>query len=125
MRPAVEAKVFRSSSIDPVAFGPLSEYRKMTGDDGLPVFTGIQTCKPGYATPLHWHPYTEYLFILEGTMEAWLEGEEAAPAVLRQGDMIVLPASKPHKFRNGGDGDLRLMGIHTSPVRIVHVVEAA
>ena len=124
MRPIADAKIVRLAEIEPIAFGPLAEYRKLTGDDGLPVFSGVQTCAPGYRTPLHWHPYVEYLFVLEGTMEAWTEGKEATPSRLGAGDMIALPASTPHVFRNGGDSTLRLLGIHTSPVRIVHVVEA-
>ncbi len=94
-----------------------------TGDDGLPIFTGVQTCKPGYQTPLHWHPYVECLFIIEGTMEAWLEGQEDSPAQLQVGDMIALPACVPHVFRNAGEGQLRLLGIHGSPTRIVHRIE--
>lgn len=125
MRPLAAAKIIRLSEAAPIPFGPLAEYRKLTGDDGLPVFSGVQTCAPGYSTPLHWHPYVEYLFVLEGMMEAWTEGNEAAPSRLGPGDMIALPASTPHVFRNGGDTTLRLLGIHTSPVRIVHVVEPA
>jgi mannose-6-phosphate isomerase-like protein (cupin superfamily) len=123
MRPHSQAKVIRLSEAPATSFGPLAEYQRLTGEDGLPVFTGIQTCQPGYATPLHWHPYVECLFVLEGTMEAWLEGGEEAPARLGPGDMIALPASTPHVFRNAGDGVLRLMGIHASPTRIVHRIE--
>ena len=39
------------------------------------------------------------------------------------GDMIALPACVPHVFRNAGDGQLRLLGIHASPSRIVHRVQ--
>jgi mannose-6-phosphate isomerase-like protein (cupin superfamily) len=123
MRPNGEARVVRLAEADKVSFGPLSHYQRMTGDDGLPVFTGVQTCDPGYATPLHWHPYVECLFVLEGAMEAWLEGQEASPVRLGAGDMIALPACTPHVFRNAGDGVLRLLGIHASPTRIVHRIE--
>jgi mannose-6-phosphate isomerase-like protein (cupin superfamily) len=123
MRPNREARVVRLGEADKVSFGPLSHYQRMTGDDGLPVFTGVQTCDPGYATPLHWHPYVECLFVLEGAMEAWLEGQEASPVRLGAGDMIALPACTPHVFRNAGDGVLRLLGIHASPTRIVHRIE--
>ena len=64
------------------------------------------------------------LFIIEGTMEAWLEGAEDQPSRLAVGDMIALPACVPHVFRNAGPGQLRLLGIHGSPTRIVHRVEA-
>lgn len=122
MRPQAEAKVIRSADIEPTHFGPLAEYRRLTGQDGLPIFTGIQTCAPGYATPLHWHPYVECLFVLEGTMEAFLEGQEATAARLGPGDMITLPACTPHIFRTFGDQTLRILGIHASPARIVNVV---
>jgi quercetin dioxygenase-like cupin family protein len=101
-------------------FGPLAYYQKLIGDDGGPIFSGVQTCAPGYQTPPHLHPYVECLFIIEGTMEAWLIGEEAGPATLRAGDMISLPADTPHAFRNPGPGTLRLLGIHNNPTRIVH-----
>ena len=124
MRPAAEARVIRVADAEKVPFGPLSDYQRLTGNDGMPVFTGVQTCQPGYATPLHWHPYVECLFVLEGTMEAWLEGQEATPARLGPGEMIALPACTPHVFRNGGDTVLRLMGIHASPTRIVNRIES-
>ncbi len=124
MRPSAEAKIARLSEAQSVSFGPLAHYQRLTGEDGLPVFTGVQTCQPGYATPLHWHPYVECLFVLEGTMEAWLEGQHNRPARLSPGDMIALPACTPHVFRNAGDGVLRLLGIHNSPTRIVHRVDA-
>jgi len=123
MRPEANAKVIRLSETETTSFGPLAHYQRLTGEDGLPVFTGVQTCQPGYATPLHWHPYVECLFVLEGTMEAFLEGQEANPSRLGPGDMIALPACTPHVFRNGGDGVLRLMGIHASPTRIVNRIE--
>jgi mannose-6-phosphate isomerase-like protein (cupin superfamily) len=122
VRPQAEAKVIRSSEVIPVSFGPLAEYRRMTGEDGLPIFTGVQTCAPGYSTPLHWHPYVECLFVLEGAMEAFLEGQEDAPVHLGPGDMITLPAGAPHVFRTAGDRTLRILGIHASPVRIVNVI---
>lgn len=122
MRPQAAAKVIRSAEVEPTSFGPLAEYRRMTGQDGLPIFTGVQTCAPGYATPLHWHPYVECLFVLEGAMEAYLEGQEDTPMRLGPGDMIALPACAPHVFRTFGDQTLRLLGIHASPQRIVNVV---
>jgi len=117
------AKVARLAEAEQVPFGPLAEYRKLMGDDGWPVFTGVQTCRPGYRTPLHSHPYAEYLFVIQGTAEAWLAADEDHPAHLESGDMIALPAGAPHAFRNAGDSELRLLGIHCSPTRIVDVLE--
>ncbi len=96
--------VARLDTAEKISFGPLSHYQKLIGDDGGPIFTGVQTCAPGYQTPPHHHPYVECLFIVEGTMEAWLIGHEATPTKLRTGDMIALPADTPHAFRNPGPG---------------------
>jgi mannose-6-phosphate isomerase-like protein (cupin superfamily) len=123
MRPPAQAKVVRLAEAEAVSFGPLARYQRLTGEDGHPLFIGVQTCQPGYATPLHWHPYVESLFVLEGTMEAYTEGKEAEPVRLGPGDMIVLPAGTAHVFRNAGDGVLRIIGIHASPTRIVNRVE--
>jgi quercetin dioxygenase-like cupin family protein len=115
--------IARLADADSVPFGPLSHYAKLIGDGTLPIFTGVQTCAPGYQTALHWHPYAEYLFVLEGELEAWTEGQQATPHRLRVGDMIALPANTPHVFRNPGPATLRILGIHHSPERIVNRLE--
>jgi quercetin dioxygenase-like cupin family protein len=112
--------VARLATAEEIPFGPLAHYQKLIGDDGGPIFSGVQTCAPGYQTPTHFHPYVECLFIVEGTMEAWMAGQEATATTLHAGDMISLPADSPHAFRNPGPGVLRLLGIHNNPTRIVH-----
>jgi quercetin dioxygenase-like cupin family protein len=112
--------VARLDTAEKIPFGPLAHYQKLIGDDGGPIFTGVQTCDPGYQTAAHHHPYVECLFIVDGTMEAWLIGQEATVITLREGDMISLPADTPHAFRNPGPGALRLLGIHNNPTRIVY-----
>lgn len=114
------AKIARLESAAKVSFGPLSDYQKLFGDDGGPLFTGVQTCAPGYQTARHAHPYDEYLFIVEGMMEAWMVGDESAAVSLKAGDMIRLPAGAPHAFRNPGPDTLRLLGIHNNAHRIVN-----
>ena len=117
-----QAKVIRLADVEQKSLGRAATRQHLTGDDGNPVLTGIQTSEPGDATKLHSHPYVECLFVLEGSMEAWLQGEEATPHRLGPGDMIVLPPNTPHVFRNCGDTPLRHLGIHASPTRIVHNV---
>ena len=36
MRPLADAKIIRSAEVEPVPFGPLAEYRRLTGQDGMP-----------------------------------------------------------------------------------------
>ncbi len=118
-------KVVRLQDAETVSFGPGAVYQPLIGDDGTPLRTGIQTSQPGYATPLHSHPYVEILFVLEGTAEAWVEGEHARRVTLGKGDTIAIPADVPHGFRVVGGEVLKTLGIHASPQRIVHYEDRA
>ena len=116
-----DATVIRLAETKTVPFSPDSFYQLLVGDDAgnTPVRVGIQTAEPGYAAGLHSHPYLEVIHVLEGTAEAWTEGQEATPVRLEVGDTIALPPNVPHSFRVAGDRTLRIMGIHASPTRIV------
>jgi len=102
-------------------------YKPIIGDDtgdGIPIRTGIQTSQPGYATPLHSHPYVEVLTVLKGTGEAWLDGEETVVA-LEPGVTIAVPANRVHAFKVVGDRPLVTFGIHTFGKRTVNYVSPA
>ena len=122
-----EPKIVRLDETEIVKFGPDACYQPILGDDAgsTPIRIGIQTSEPGYAAPMHSHPYLEVLHILEGTAEAWLEGEEERKVILRRGDTIALPPNRPHTFRVVGDEVLRLLGTHASPKRIVDYKDGA
>jgi mannose-6-phosphate isomerase-like protein (cupin superfamily) len=122
-----DMKVVRLEDTERVSFGPLSHYQLIVGDDegSTPVRTGIQTAQPGYAAPVHSHPYVEILHILDGIAEAWIDGEPSSAVVLRKGDTIAVPPETPHAFRVVGDEVLRLLGTHVSPRRIVHYKDGA
>jgi quercetin dioxygenase-like cupin family protein len=117
-----DPQVVRLDETERVSFGPLSYYQPIVGDDegGTPVRTGIQTAQPGYAAPVHSHPYVEILHILDGVAEAWIDGRPDSAVVLRKGDTIAMPPETPHAFRVVGDQVLRLLGTHVSPKRIVN-----
>jgi mannose-6-phosphate isomerase-like protein (cupin superfamily) len=116
-----ELKVIRLADSEIVKFGPDAIYQPILGDDEgtTPIRTGIQTSQPGYAAPVHWHPYLEVLHILDGVAEAWVDGQEDRKVTLRRGDTIAIAPHVPHSFRVVGDEVLRLLGTHVSPKRIV------
>jgi quercetin dioxygenase-like cupin family protein len=122
-----ELRVVRLDETERVSFGPLSHYRPIIGDDvgSTPFRTGIQTAQPGYEAPVHSHPYLEVLHVLEGTAEAWVDGQEERRVRLQPGDTIAIPAETPHGFRVVGDRALRLLGTHASPTRIVRYKDGA
>jgi mannose-6-phosphate isomerase-like protein (cupin superfamily) len=117
-----EPKVVRLDETEIVKFGPDASYQPILGDDdgSTPVRIGIQTSQPGYAAPMHSHPYMEILHVLEGVAEAWMEGGEHRKVMLQKGDTIALPPNVPHTFRVVGDQPLRTLGTHASPHRIVN-----
>lgn len=116
-------KLKKLADAERVEFGPLAHYNPLIADGDTPTRTGIQTSEPGYVAPMHSHPYVEILFILEGQMEAWLEGGEDDPVRLGPGDSIALPANVPHSFRTAGDQTMRLLGIHSSSERTVNYLD--
>ena len=95
-------------------------YQTLVGDaaGSTPVRIGIQISPPGYATPTHSHPYMEILTILEGTGEAWMEGQEGVVRI-EPGMTLVLPPNLRHGFRVTGSQSLKTYGVHSSPNRIV------
>ena len=116
-----EPRVVRLSETEIVKFGPDAHYQPILGDEAgtTPIRIGIQTSQPGYVAPMHSHPYLEVLHVLEGAAEAWIEGGEDRPVLLRPGDTIALTPNVPHSFRVVGDQVLRTLGTHASPHRIV------
>ena len=67
---------------------------------------------PGEGPELHRHPYTETWVVLAGEAIITADGEEIPAKV---GNIVVVDAETPHKFRNTGAGRLRIMCIHASP----------
>ena len=120
-----EPRVVRLEETEIVKFGPDATYQLILGDDAgsTPVRQGIQTSHPGYVAPMHSHPYLEILHVLEGTMEAWIEGGEDRPVTLHKGDTIALTPDVPHSFRVVGDQVLRTLGTHVSSHRIVRYTD--
>ncbi len=110
-------KIAKLAEAGRVEFGPLSFYHPLVADGDTPVRTGIQTAAPGYQATMHFHPYTELLFIIEGEAEVWLQGEEDKSQVLGAGDCVAIPPQTPHTFRVVGDKPMRLLGIHASAER--------
>lgn len=122
-----EPTVIRLNDSEKVTFSPDSYYQPILNSKAgdFPIFTGIQTAEPGYQTPPHAHPYLEILHILEGAAEAWMVDNEAERVLLQAGDTIALPANRPHAFRVVGDQNLRLLGTHMSPQRIVNYTDGS
>ena len=66
---------------------------------------------PGGSVRLHKHPYEEIFIIQEGEATITV-GDTTLQA--HAGQIIIVPAKVPHKFRNTSDTQLRQVDIHTS-----------
>lgn len=67
---------------------------------------GIETVQaridiaPGAVAPWHRHPGEEVIYIVEGTLEYQLEGQE--PVTLKAGEVLFVPDGVAHRARNPG-----------------------
>jgi mannose-6-phosphate isomerase-like protein (cupin superfamily) len=66
----------------------------------------------GEGPGLHRHPYPETWILRSGRARFTADGDEleAGP-----GDILVVGANTPHKFKNAGDERLDIVCIHASP----------
>ena len=76
--------------------------------------------EPGAGPDLHRHPYSETWIVRSGQARFTADGEDldAGP-----GDIVVVGAETPHKFKNVGTGRLEIVCIHASPRMIQEDLE--
>jgi mannose-6-phosphate isomerase-like protein (cupin superfamily) len=67
--------------------------------------------RPGDGPVLHVHPYAETWIVHQGRVLFTVSADEIAAG---PGDIVVVGAHTPHKFRNIGEGALVLTCIHPS-----------
>jgi len=79
---------------------------------GAPFSAYIVKAKPGQGPPLHTHPYVEVAFTLEGRATITV-GDQTHE--VNAGDIVVIPATTPHRFVNSGNTVLRQIDVHASP----------
>lgn len=75
---------------------------------------------PGGAIRLHKHPYKEIFIIQEG-VSTFTIGSTTLEA--HAGQIVIVPAETPHKFRNAGNGRLRQIDIHVNKQFITNWLE--
>ena len=89
--------------------------------EGEPYGSGVSfflvNNEPGAGPDLHKHPYSETWIVRAGKARITADGQdiEAGP-----GDIVVVSAETPHKFKNIGTDRLDIICIHASP----HIIQA-
>lgn len=71
--------------------------------------------EPGEGPDLHWHPYTETWFVIEGTARITIGDHQL---IANAGDTETVPTGVWHGFKNAGEGRLKVLCIHASDVII-------
>ena len=89
-------------------------------DHGSGISFFLVTNDPGQGPGLHRHPYSETWTVLEGQATITIGDVEL---VARAGDTAVVRPDTWHGFTNTGDGVLRVMCVHASPVMIQEDLE--
>jgi quercetin dioxygenase-like cupin family protein len=72
-----------------------------------------QWVAPGKGAPTHSHTVEEVLTVREGKAEMWI-GEERM--TVRAGQSLIVPAGRPHGFRNAGADTLYVHAVLASPI---------
>ena len=75
---------------------------------------------PGRGPSLHLHPYAE-VFVLQQGQATFTIGEDTQE--LLGGQMVIVPANTPHKFKNSGTEPLQMITIHPRPQVITQWLE--
>jgi quercetin dioxygenase-like cupin family protein len=57
---------------------------------------------PGVASPRHWHPGEEIIYVLEGALEYEVDGQPKV--TLKPGDVLFIPARTVHAAKAVGNG---------------------
>jgi mannose-6-phosphate isomerase-like protein (cupin superfamily) len=68
--------------------------------------------EPGAGPDLHRHPYPETWIVRSGKARFHAAGQELEAST---GDIVVVNAETPHKFKNIGSDRLDIICIHSSP----------
>jgi quercetin dioxygenase-like cupin family protein len=83
------------------------------GGDEVATSIFVTEYQRGRGPDLHLHPYPEVFVVLDGTARYTAGDEEFE---VTGGHVVVVPADTPHGFKGAGDGTLRVVSVHPSPM---------
>ena len=97
------AYVFEMASVNQVMGGP--DYSTAEGScvEGERIIVALMRMKAGTGAVPHSHPNEQWIYILEGTFEATIEGQKHT---VRPGSVVYIPANAEHFGRAGADADV-------------------
>jgi mannose-6-phosphate isomerase-like protein (cupin superfamily) len=102
-------KLIRSGELQPSPGGTITFEGENHGS-GVSFF--LVNNQPGGGPDLHRHPYSETWIVRSGKARFTADGQDIAAG---PGDILVVEAEVPHKFKNIGSDGLDVICIHASP----------
>lgn len=102
-------RLIRSSELPPDAGGTVQFEGEPYGS-GISFF--VVNAKPGMGPALHKHPYSETWIVRSGKARITADGVDIEAG---SGDIGVVGAETPHKFKNIGTDRLEIICIHAAP----------
>jgi mannose-6-phosphate isomerase-like protein (cupin superfamily) len=109
--------VIRSGELEPSPGGTVRFEGEQFGS-GVSFF--LVHNEPGAGPDLHRHPYSETWIVRAGKGRFTADGEDVDA---EPGDILVVGAETPHKFKNVGTERLDVICIHASPRMIQEELE--
>ncbi len=109
-----DAILRKLAELTPIKRGDGVETTLLVGKEvysAAPFTSGITRFPAGKKVPLHHHNCDEQVTLLEGVAEVEVDGERTP---LKQYDTTYIPAEKPHRFINVGDGPLTILWIYAT-----------
>ncbi len=97
------AYVFEMASVNHVMGGP--DYSTAEGScvEGDRIIVALMRMKAGTGAVPHSHPNEQWIYVLEGTFEATIEG---TTHTVKPGSAVYIPANAEHFGRASADGDV-------------------
>ena len=87
---------------------------------GVSVSLFLVNAPPGRGPALHRHAYDEVIVVQEGRAMCRVGNEQRE---VKAGDIVSIPAGKPHSFTNCGETPLRQIDIHAHPTLVTEWLE--
>ncbi len=107
-----DATLMKLNDLPIVKRGDGVETTLLVGSDrcGAVKFTsGLTRFPAGKKVPVHHHNCDEQVTLLEGVAEVEIDGERTS---LKRYDTTYIPAGKPHRFVNVGDGPMLILWVY-------------
>jgi quercetin dioxygenase-like cupin family protein len=95
--------VFDLGTVQKIMAGP--NYSTAHGPcvEGDRIIVGLMRMKAGTGAELHSHPNEQWIYVLEGTFHAVIDGKEID---VKPGSVLYIPANTMHAGRATPDGDV-------------------